>query len=265
MSLFSYCDIVLDDVFKALWQNKDPFEEVEKLEGIDFRKVKTRRTFRFEVDGRGYFAKVHHGIGWKEILKNIFQFKLPVLGAANEFNALAKLHSIQVATMTSAAYGRKGGIDPAKQESFLITCELENMTSVEDIAKAGTSTQIKHILIRKIAESAAKMHAAGINHRDCYICHYLVEASEISDRSKVFVIDLHRAQIRTKVPYRYHVKDVAGLYFSSMDANLSARDRLRFIAEYCKHFPACRNNKTFWRDVENTAVKLYQKEQGKVR
>jgi hypothetical protein len=29
--------------------------------------------------------------------------------------------------------------------------------------------------------------------------------------------------------------------------------------------PACRNNKTFWRDVEDTAVKLYQKEQSKAR
>ena len=263
MKLFSYCDLVLDSVFKVLWQNKDPFEEVEKLEGIDFRKVKTRRTFRFEVDGKGYFAKVHHGIGWAEILKNLFQFKLPVLGAANEFRALAKLHSIGVNTMTGAAYGRKGGINPAKQESFLITCELENMTSVEDISNAGTTSLIKHILIKKIAESAGKMHAAGVNHRDCYICHYLVNASEITPGSRVFVIDLHRAQLRTKVPYRYHVKDVAGLHFSSMESKLSQRDRLRFIAEYSKNFPACRNDKKFWADVEKTALKLYQKEQNR--
>jgi heptose I phosphotransferase len=265
MKFFSYCDLALDSVFKVLWQNKDPFEEVEKLEGIDFRKVKTRRTFRFEVNGKGYFAKVHHGIGWTEILKNLFQFKLPVLGAANEFLALEKLHSIGVDTMTGAAYGRKGGINPAKQESFLITCELENMTSVEDIAKNGTTTQIKHILIRKIAESAAKMHAAGINHRDCYICHYLVNAENITAQSQVFVIDLHRAQIRSKVPFHYHVKDVAGLYFSSKDAGLSERDRLRFIARYCRYFPACRKNKKFWKNVEETAVKLYQKEQSKAR
>ena len=58
MKLFSYCDLALDNVFKVLWQGKDPFEEGEKLEGIDFRKVKTRRTFRFEVAGKGYFAKV---------------------------------------------------------------------------------------------------------------------------------------------------------------------------------------------------------------
>ena len=264
MKLFSYCDIALDSVFKVLWQGKDPFVEVEKLEGIEFRKVKTRRTFRFEVDGKGYFAKVHHGIGWGEILKNLFQFKLPILGAANEYHALERLHSIGVDTMTSAAYGRKGGIDPAKQESFLVTCELENMTSVEDISLAGTTGKIKRILIRKIAESAGKMHAAGINHRDCYICHYLVNASDISKTSPVFVIDLHRAQIRKKVPRHYHVKDVAGLHFSSMDSGLTHRDRLRFIAAYCKNFPACRDDKSFWASVDKTAVKLYQKEQSKI-
>ena len=256
-----YRDIVLDDVFKELWKSADPFAEVEKIEGDVFREVKNRRTFRFEIAGRGYFAKVHRGVGWAEILKNIFQFKLPVLGAANEFNALSALKKIGVGTMTSAAYGRRGGLDPSKQESFLITCELENMTSVEDIAKTAVSSQIRHILIKKIAESAGKMHAAGINHRDCYICHYLVDASDITEKSEVFVIDLHRAQIRKKVPYRYHIKDTAGLHFSSMDAGLSKRDRLRFIAEYCKYLPGCRKNGKFWSDVEKTAVKLYNKEQ----
>ena len=46
------------------------FEKIFILEGEDFRLVKARRTFRFEAGGKGYFAKVHHGIGWKEILKD---------------------------------------------------------------------------------------------------------------------------------------------------------------------------------------------------
>lgn len=258
-----YRDIVLDDFFKSHWQNSDPFAEVAKIEGEVFREVKNRRTFRFEAAGKGFFAKVHRGIGWREILKNLFQFKLPVLGAANEFQALTQLEKLGVHTMTVAAYGRRGGLDPAKQESFLVTAELENMTSVEDIAKTAVPGKIRRILIKKIARSAGKMHAAGINHRDCYICHYLVDASDITTDSDVFVIDLHRAQIRGRVPYRYHVKDVAGLHFSSMDAGLSSRDRLRFMAEYCKYLPRCRKNRTFWQDVERTAVKLYKKEQNR--
>ncbi len=36
---------------------------------------------RTEVDGRGYFVKIHRGIGWGEIAKNLLTAKLPVLGA----------------------------------------------------------------------------------------------------------------------------------------------------------------------------------------
>lgn len=262
MKFFS-CDTVLDEVFQKLWNGADPFAEVEKLEGEVFRKVKTRKTFRIEVSGRGFFVKYHRGIGWKEIFKNLLQFKLPVLGAANEFHALEKLHSIGVDTMTAAAYGRRMGIDPSKQESFLITEELKNMTSLEDVAKSGTGSETKHKLIMKTAASAGKMHRAGINHRDCYICHYLTDMDNFTSASPVFVIDLHRAQIREKVPYRYHVKDVAGLHFSSMDAGLSRLDRLRFIAVYCRFLPQCRRDRRFWKDVEKTAEKLYAKEHRK--
>ena len=83
------------------------FDRIFSLEGENYRLVKARRTFRFELDGKGYFAKVHRGIGWKEILKEIFQFKLPVLGAENEYKAIRKLEEIGVPTMRCAAYGKR--------------------------------------------------------------------------------------------------------------------------------------------------------------
>ena len=244
--------------FTELWKDADPFAKAAELEGVEFRKVKSRRTFRFEVDGKGFFAKIHHGTGWREILKNLFQFKLPVLGAANEFYALKKLHAIGVNTMIAAAYGKKG-INPAAQESFLITEELKNMVTLEDLGKTELPGAVRRRLIKLVAESAGKMHAAGINHRDCYICHYMTGKETLSMPDSVFVIDLHRAQLRDRVPRRYHIKDVAGLHFSSMDAGLSRRDRLRFISCYCRHLPQLRNNPKFWSDVERTALRLYQK------
>ena len=38
--------VKLDPFFTQLWQGRDPFAEVEKIEGEVFRHVKTRRTFR---------------------------------------------------------------------------------------------------------------------------------------------------------------------------------------------------------------------------
>ncbi|MCF3281534.1 lipopolysaccharide core heptose(I) kinase RfaP, partial [Escherichia coli] len=79
-----------------------------------------------------------------------------------------------------------------------------------------------------------KMHAAGINHRDCYICHFLLHLpfTGREDELKISVIDLHRAQIRAKVPRRWRDKDLIGLYFSSMNIGLTQRDIWRFMKVY---------------------------------
>ena len=78
------------------------------------------------------------------------------------------------------------------------------------------------------------MHAAGINHRDCYICHFLLHLpfSGKEEVLKISVIDLHRAQIRAKVPRRWRDKDLIGLYFSSMNIGLTQRDIWRFMKVY---------------------------------
>ena len=61
----------LDEPFRTIWKNRDAFVEVEALSGELFREVKSRRTFRFEINGCGFFLKHHLGVGWAEILKNL--------------------------------------------------------------------------------------------------------------------------------------------------------------------------------------------------
>lgn len=52
---------------------------------------------------------------------------------------------------------------------------------------------------------------------------------------QIFVIDLHRAQIRKKVPIRWRNKDLIGLYYSSMYIGLKGTDYIRFLKEYFKN------------------------------
>lgn len=256
----------LNEPFARLWSERDPFEAVFELEGEVFRNVKNRKTFRIEVDGKGFFVKIHRGVGWREIFKNLLQFKLPVTGARNEFQALAKLAQLGIATMKSAAFAERF-LNPAKRESFLITEELTDVITLEDWgAENPVSSPLRNRLISAVARSAGTMHRAGINHRDCYICHYMLHLPTAEKREPtVYVIDLHRAQIREKVPYRYHVKDVAGLLFSAWSASLTRREALRFIREYsgCPLKKELGENRKFWLDVEKTATKLYHKEHGR--
>lgn len=259
--------IVLDEFFARQWADRDPFEAAAELDGLEFRAVKSRRTFRFELEGRGYFIKYHRGVGWREIFKNLMQLKAPVLGADNEFNALSVLNQLEVPTMHAAAFGSRGW-NPARRESFLITDELCNMRSLEDVVRDWPehppAFSRKRAIIAALAASAGTMHRAGINHRDCYICHYLLDDS--GPLLRLHVIDLHRAQLRRRVPRRYLVKDLGGLCFSSFDAGITMRDRLRFIRDYTGRplrEELSGTGRKFWRDVWKNAVALYIKEFGR--
>ena len=44
--------------------------------------------------------------------------------------------------------------------------------------------------------------------------------------------DLHRAQVREKLPRRWRDKDLASLYFSALNIGLTRRDTLYFLRVY---------------------------------
>lgn len=256
----------LAEPFKTLWHNQDPFVAVEQLEGKVYRALEGRKTLRTEVQGKGYFVKIHRGIGWKEIFKNLTTAKLPVLGAAQELAAIEKLQAVGVDTMTAVAFGEKGN-NPAKQYSFIITEELAPTISLEDLSlnwpTQPPSVTLKWALIQRVAEMVGKMHRAGVNHRDCYICHFLLHTDKevTADDFKLSVIDLHRAQIHQQLPDRWRNKDLAALYYSILDIGLTKRDLLRFLKHYFK-MPLreiIQQEQKLLQLLANKAAKLYQR------
>ncbi|EKM94841.1 lipopolysaccharide core heptose(I) kinase RfaP [Stutzerimonas degradans] len=229
--------LILAEPFKSLWRGKDVFAEVERLEGQVYRELEGRRTLRTEVDGRGYFVKIHRGIGWGEIVKNLLTAKAPVLGAGQEWRAIQRLHEAGVPTMTAVAYGERGA-NPASQHSFIITEELAPTVSLEDFSvswrEQPPAPTLKRALIAEVANMAGTMHRAGVNHRDFYICHFLLHTDKpvTASNFRLSLIDLHRAQTRAQTPRRWRDKDLAGLYFSALEIGLTRGDRLRFLRDY---------------------------------
>lgn len=255
--------LALKEPFATLWAGRDPFVEVENLEGEVFRELEARRTLRTEVDGKGYFVKIHRGVGWGEILKNWTTFKAPVLGAGQEWQAIAALQQAGVPTMTAVAFGERGR-NPATQHSFIITEELAPTISLEDFSIDWLSNppqpQIKRALIERVAQMTRQMHRAGVNHRDCYICHFLLHTDQAvtADNVPLSLIDLHRAQVRRKVPLRWRNKDLAGLYFSALNIGLTRGDKLRFLRTYfAMPLPEIfKQEAALLRTLERKAVKL---------
>lgn len=229
--------IELKPPFASLWKNKDPFKEVDKLDGEIFRALESRRTLRFTLDGQSYFIKIHRGTTLKEALKNLVSLRLPVLGADREWHAIHRLAEAGVDTMRGVGFGQRG-LNPLRRHSFIITEDLNPAISLEDYCaewpRRRPLLREKRSIIRRVAEMVRKMHAAGVNHRDCYICHFLLHLPYTpgSDELKISVIDLHRSQIRATVPTRWRNKDLIGLYFSSLDIGLTKSDIFYFMKIY---------------------------------
>ena len=73
---------------------------------------------RFQRGDESFFLKRHSGIGWWEIIKDLLQGRLPVLGADNEWQAIQRLQILNVSTLHAIAFGQQGR-NPARQQSFI--------------------------------------------------------------------------------------------------------------------------------------------------
>jgi heptose I phosphotransferase len=261
--------IEVSESFKQNWGSEPDFDGLMSLDGEVYRQVARRKTFKFSVNDKEYFAKIHHGVGWVEIIKNLVQGRLPVLGASNEYEAINVLTKLGIKTMTLAAYGQRGK-NVAELESFVITESLEPSISLEDFcadwAAKKPPLKLKRALIKNVAEITRRLHQNGINHRDLYICHFLLKQNDLAKQLNpaelpLYLIDLHRVQIRLKTPERWLVKDLAALYFSSMDIGLTSRDLYRFIKMYSEEgLREVMQKKTgFWLTIKSKAMQLHNK------
>ena len=191
-----------------------------------------------------------------------------MLGAGNEWRALERLHALGVDTMRAVAFAERGS-NPARQHSFIITEELAPTVSLEDYCRDWRAVPpapgFKRTLIRRVAAMARRMHEGGVNHRDFYICHFLLHLPVDTNAPRLSLIDLHRAQIREKTPRRWRDKDLAALYFSALDIGLTRRDFLRFLKTY---FAAplrdiLRDERALLGHLQNESVRLMARYQRK--
>lgn len=227
-----------------------------------YRDREGRKTFRVRFGASDYFVKRHGGVGWREIFKNLAVLKRPVVGAADEYRALMRLQRTAIAAPEVVGYASRGW-NPARRESVIVTRALQGTLSLEALC-ANWSTDppefsVRLRVIRTVASIVRELHDAGINHRDLYLCHFHIDPNTLQgDATKCYLIDLHRAQCRKKVPRRWRVKDLAALYFSAIDCGVSRRDLLRFVSLYSKQgLRELRIHEEFWLAVERRSLALY--------
>jgi heptose I phosphotransferase len=271
-----WCNDVLEmpsemaQALTATSAQRDVFECAMALQGEIFRNMQGRRTLRFQLLGKSYFAKLHEGVGWGEIFKNLIALKLPIVSAMTEVSAIRKLNQIGIPTTQLVAYGCKGK-SPASLRSFVITEDLGDIISLEtlcaDWKNNPPDARFKRRLIIAAANLARRFHGYGLNHRDFYICHFCLDQKRLAaDEIYLYLIDLHRVGIRPQITYTDRLKDIAGLYFSAMNIGLTPRDVLRFLRIYRQaHLvDILKTEQAFLQQISLRAEKLYVKFHGEM-
>lgn len=267
--------IELSQQITDAYPGENAFDLILRVKGKPFRLFANRRTLRVELNGKGYFFKIHMGVGWKEIIKCLVSLRLPVLGALNERQAIRRLEALGVETMKIAGFGIRGW-NPANRQSFLITEELAGTVSLEDFCRDWLQNppplRLKRALIKRIAWMARHLHENGVNHRDFYLCHFHLNTQSADDYLNdqaadysLHLIDLHRTQIRDVTPRRWRDKDLIGLYFSAMDIGLSHFDLLRFVRYYTET-PLSQElsaHRHYWSRLHTRACRFYEKVHGR--
>jgi heptose I phosphotransferase len=268
--------LIFPPEWEKLWSGKDPFDQIFALEGQEYRNMDGRRTLRFELLGKSFFVKMYSGLGWKRIFKYLLTFRfLPVSRAYNEWRAVGELKNIGVETMTVVAYGERGS-SPATRQSFLVTEDLAQTESLEDFCRdwsvSPPSPRLKRALIERVATMSRLLHNNGINHRDFYLCHFLLDVATGRDQVDpdnlhLYLIDLHRVQIHRQISFRRQLKDLAALYFSSLEAGLTTRDYWRFLRCYENSDlnTALRGNKKLIKKIIQRGGRLQQRFDRKFR
>lgn len=207
------------------------FRSLMDYEGGQIAKnlLKQRITSRFELTTPGagiqaFYIKRHGPSPWKEYIKPLIRLRRPILGAANEWNAILRFHEVGIPTMTPVAYGQSG------PHSFLVTKAIDNCIKLSDWVesrfpenrddpihhKGSVPPQVlaeSHALTNRVAEIARTLHRSGMHHQDFYLTHLLVPKANV--HGQMYLIDLGRVQRHQKLRSHWIVKDLAQLHYSS--------------------------------------------------
>ena len=136
------------------------------------------------------------------------------------------LQSNQIPTANLVAWGTT---DDGR--SFVIWEDLAGFTPADKLIAAS---EYSPLLLRMTADLAARLHQAGLHHRDLYLCHFMVKPA--GDQTEIRLIDPARVRrlpgFLTRV--RWIVKDCAQYWYSTLKLPVTDAQRNAWLVRYCQ-------------------------------
>jgi hypothetical protein len=143
-----------------------------------------------------------------------------------EADGILALELAKIPTAPLVAWGKM-----ADGRSFLITEDLTGYRPADKVIQSGVPFEQ---LLVPTADLAARLHAAGLHHRDLYLCHFLVKTT--SEATDLKLIDAARVR---RLPgwlfrNRWIVKDLGQFWYSAEQLATSAEQLERWLQRYAE-------------------------------
>jgi hypothetical protein len=215
----------IDDVFN--------FSQGRDLQKPNLAKHRDRIQIDLTKPPKTLFLKrYNHPPIWLQI-KNWFSHKKRAATADFDRFPCEQLKKAGINTPEVIAHGFQwGGL--FEKRSFIVTEKLQNAWPLEkklpDFFYNSSPTENvkqKKDFINALADFAAKFHKTGYCHRDFYLAHIFTD-----DQQNFYLIDLQRTFKPLFFKWRFKLKDLAQLYYSSPGQIISRADRFRFYIRY---------------------------------
>lgn len=114
------------------------------------------------------------------------------------------------------------------RRSFVIFDDLTGYTPADKLVGRGTPFQP---LLEPTADLAARLHAAGLHHRDLYLCHFMARVD--GDHVDLKLIDTARVKRLPRfMRRRWIVKDLAQFWYSTLKLPVTDEQRTAWLERY---------------------------------
>lgn len=145
-----------------------------------------------------------------------------------EWDATRAVRAAGLPTPVPAAAGR------CRHASFFCSAALDRALPLDDLLRTRPPAPgPKRALAEDLGRLAARLHRAGLFHRDFYLCHVFATPDPAAP-PRLHLIDLQRV-LRPRVrSRRWAVKDLAALHYSSLAVTVSDLLRLRALRRYLR-------------------------------
>jgi hypothetical protein len=117
----------------------------------------------------------------------------------------------------------------ADGRSVLVTADLAGYRAADKLVAAGHPFES---LLEPTADLAARLHGAGLHHRDLYLCHFFVRPEPLD----IQLIDA--ARVRALPGFltrrRWIVKDLGQFWYSTTQLEITDEQRARWLDRYAR-------------------------------